>query len=193
MFWVFGGTMSLLYVAAFLFFGASGIFYLAVLVMFQDAIDYGELTTGERKESICFAWRPLDVKLASGLNRGLQYLVYVTTGTYAAIQTISNMEGDYNAFLNGQEYAAMSSEAKEAYKTQFSNNVDAAINVERWQLILFGAIVIGAILIVFGVSYFLCRFKYKLDEDKMKEVLAELDAKHKEESPEPVAEEAAAQ
>lgn len=193
MFWVFGGTMSLLYVAAFLFFGASGIFYLAVLVMFQDAIDYGELTTGERKESICFAWRPLDVKLASGLNRGLQYLVYVTTGTYAAIQTISNMEGDYNAFLNGQEYAAMSSEAKEAYKTQFSNNVDAAISVERWQLILFGAIVIGAILIVFGVSYFLCRFKYKLDEDKMKEVLAELDAKHKEESPEPVAEEAAAQ
>ena len=177
MFWVFGGTMSLLYVASFIFFGASGIFYLAVLVMFQDAIDYGELTTGERKESICFAWRPLDVKLASGLNRGLQYLVYVTTGTYAAIQTISNMEGDYNAYLNGDVYANMSNEAKEAYRNQFSESVDAAINVERWQLILFGVIVIGVILVVFGISYFLCRFKYKLDEDKMKEIVAELDKK----------------
>ena len=103
------------------------------------------------------------------------------------------MEGDYNAYLNGGEYAALTPEAQEAYKTQFSNNVDAAISVERWQLVLFGAIVIGVILVVFGVSYYLCRFRYKLDEDKMKEVLAELDAKHKEETPEPVAEEAAAQ
>ena len=177
MFWVFGGTMSLLYVASFLFFGASGIFYLAVLVMFQDAIDYGELTTGERKESICFAWRPLDVKLASGLNRGLQYLVFVMTGTYAAISKISEMEGDYNAYLNGEEFKALTPEAQEAYKTQFSNNVDAAINVERWQLILFGAIVIGVIIAVFIAAYILCRFCYKLDEDKMKEVIDELNKK----------------
>ena len=191
MFWVFGGTMSLLYVAAFLFFGASGIFYLAVLVMFQDAIDYGELTTGERKESICFAWRPLDVKLASGLNRGLQYLVYATTGTYAAISTISNMEGEYNAYLNSAEFSALSAAEQQAYKDGFSGTVDNAISVDRWQLILFGVIVIGVILVVFGVSYYLCRFRYKLDEDKMKEVLDELDKKHKEETPEQVAEKAA--
>ena len=192
MFWVFGGTMSLLYVAAFLFFGASGIFYLAVLVMFQDAIDYGELTTGERKESICFAWRPLDVKLASGLNRGLQYLVFVLTGTYAAISTISSMEGDYNAYLNSKEFAALTPEAQEAYKTEFSNNVDAAISVERWQLILFGVIVIGVIIVVFIAAYVLLRFCYKLDEDKMKEVVAELDKVHEADKEKLLEEEAAA-
>ena len=180
MFWVFGGTMSLLYVASFLFFGASGIFYLAVLVMFQDAIDYGELTTGERKESICFAWRPLDVKLASGLNRGLQYLVFVMTGTYAAISKISEMEGDYNAYLNSVDVSKMTPaelEAYNAYKNGFPDTVDAAISVERWQLILFGAIVIGVIIAVFIAAYILCRFCYKLDEDKMKEVIAELNKK----------------
>ncbi|MBR0294832.1 MAG: MFS transporter [Bacilli bacterium] len=180
-FWVFGGSMSLLYVMSFLFFGASGIFYLAVLVMFQDAIDYGELMTGERKESICFAWRPLDVKLASGLNRGLQYLVYALTGTALAINTISNMEGDYNAYLNSADFAALSKAEQDAYRNGFPATVDDAISVERWQLILFGVIVIGVILLVFAASYILLRFCYKLDEDKVKEVLAKLEEKHKSE------------
>ena len=165
MMWIFGGSMSLLYLLCFLFFGASGIFYLAVLVMFQDAIDYGELTTGERKESICFAWRPLDVKLASGLNRGLQFIVYAVTGTAAAINTISNIEGDYNA--NPGAHPDVVSE------------IDSAISVNRGQLIAFGAIVIGVILVVFLASYILLRFCYKLDEDKMKEVVEELEKKHK--------------
>ena len=179
MFWIFGGTMSLLYVMSFLFFGASGIFYLAVLVMFQDAIDYGELTTGERKESICFAWRPLDVKLASGLNRGLQFLTYAITGTAAAIATISNMEGDYNAYLNSAEFAALSVEEQAAYKSGFPATVDAQLAVDRTSLIWFGVIIIGVILVVFAASYILCRFCYKLDEDKMKEVVAQLEEKHK--------------
>ena len=191
MFWVFGGTMSLLYIMSFLFFGASGIFYLAVLVMFQDAIDYGELTTGERKESICFAWRPLDVKLASGLNRGLQYLVYLITGTSLAINKISTMEGDYNAYINSAEFAALDKAAQDAYMNDFPSTVDAAITVDRGQLIAFGAIVIGVILAVFAASYILCRFCYKLDEDKMKEVLAELEEKHKAEAKEEAVEQAA--
>lgn len=165
MFWIFGGTMSLLYVLAFLFFGAAGIFYLAVLVMFQDAIDYGEWSTGERKESICFAWRPLDVKLASGLNRGLQYLVFLITGTSAAIDAISKYEGQYNA-----------GEISEAAR-------DAGIastlgEVSRQSLIIFGSIVIGVIILVFIGSWVVLRFCYKLDEQKVKEIVTELNAKN---------------
>ena len=176
--WVFGGTMSLLYVMCFLFFGASGIFYLAVLVMFQDAIDYGELTTGERKESICFAWRPLDVKLASGINRGLQYLTYFATGTWAVMDTISKLEEEKNTFINTEEYQKMSQDQKDAYDLEFVHKVDDKIEVTRESLVGFGAIIIGVILVVFAASYILCRFCYKLDEDKMKEIVAELEAKH---------------
>lgn len=170
MFWVFGGTMSLLYVMSFIFFGASGIFYLAVLIMFQDAIDYGELTTGERKQSICFAWRPLDVKIASGLNRGIQYIAFASTGTYLAINTISTMEQDYN-----------SGAATYASSAEFTDAVDAAIadKISRTNLIWFGVIVIGIILVVFAASYIICRFCYKLDEDQMKDVVAQLEEKHK--------------
>ena len=146
--------------------------------MFQDAIDYGELSTGERKESICFAWRPLDVKIASGLNRGLQYLTYVMTGTYAAINIISNMEGEKNAFINTDEYRNMSADEQSAYDLQFVKDVDEKVNADRGQLVGFGAIVIGVILAVFAASYILLRFCYTLDEEKMKEIVEELEKKH---------------
>lgn len=95
--WFLGGSMYLYYIFAFLFFAGSGIYYLIVLVMFQDAIDYNEWKYGERKESICFAWRPLDVKLASGLNRLLQFIVFAVSGTALFINVISNAEGSFNA------------------------------------------------------------------------------------------------
>ena len=164
-FWIFGGGMSLLYVLAFLFFGAAGIFYLAVLVMFQDAIDYGELTTGERKESICFAWRPLDVKLASGLNRGLQFLVFISTGTYAAISKISDWEGDYNA-------GEITQEVRDA-------GISAGFaDISRGSLVLFGVIVVGVIIAVFIGSWAVLTFGYKLDEKQVEEVVKQLNEKN---------------
>ena len=174
--WVFGGTMSLLYIMCFIFFGASGIFYLVCLVMFQDAIDYGELKNGERKESICFAWRPLDVKLASGLNRGFQYAVYGITGTMLAINAISNWEGISNALLN--QAGPTNYLEREAINALISNKIaDSIRTVPSSSLVLFGALVIGIIIIAFGASFFLLRFKYSLDEDKMKEIVEQLNAK----------------
>ncbi len=173
--WVFGGTMFLLYILCFIFFGASGIFYLACLVMFQDAIDYGELTTGERKESICFAWRPLDVKLASGLNRGLQYATFGITGTVIAINAISNWEGIGNALNADPNMAAAQKTAVNNVVSENIKNATSAVN--NGQLIAFGAIIIGVILVAFLLSYFLLRFKYSLDEKKVEEVVAQLNAK----------------
>ena len=177
MFWVFGGSMALIYLFSFLFFGAAGIFYLVVLIMFQDAIDYGELTTGERKESICFAWRPLDVKLASGLNRGLQYLTYALTGTAVFITAISNAEGDFNSRYDPSQPASY----QETIETLRNTEIEAARAeyVTREKLIWFGVIIIGVIIILFAVSYFLLRFKYSLDEEKMEKVVAELEEVHK--------------
>lgn len=165
MFWIFGGTMSLLYICAFLFFGASGIFYLAVLVMFQDAIDYGEWKNGERKESICFAWRPLDVKIASGLNRGLQYLVYAISGTALIINKISNLEGELNSGAMTQE----------AFDTQVA---EATNSVARSQLITFGIVVFAVILVVFAASYLTLEFGYKIDEKLEKQIVDELEVRH---------------
>ena len=173
--WVFGGSMSILYILCFIFFGASGIFYLVCLVMFQDAIDFGEWKNGERKESICFAWRPLDVKLASGLNRGLQYAVFGITGTMIAINAISNWEGISNALLNQTGVNALE---KEAINTLVASKIaESTTSVPSSSLVLFGGLVIGVIIIAFLASFYLLRFKYSLDEKKVEEIVKELNSK----------------
>ena len=175
--WVFGGSMSVLYLLCFIFFGATGIFYLAVLIMFQDSIDYGEWKNGERKESICFAWRPLDVKLASGLNRGLQYLTYAISGTVVAINAISNWEGIGNALANATSSLAEKEaiSALTAYKIDMSSTLGHGVTSNM--LTVFGVIVIGVILVAVACSFISLRYGYKLDEEKMKEIVGELNAK----------------
>lgn len=81
----FGGSHWLIYLCAFFFFAASGVFYLALLVMFQDAIDYQEWKFGERKEAVAFAWRPLDAKLGSAIQTGIRNLTFLLTGTQAIL------------------------------------------------------------------------------------------------------------
>ena len=166
-FWILGGTMWLYYVSAFFFFGASGIFYLVLLVLMQNAIDYNEWKYGERKESICFAWRPLDVKLASGMNRGLQFAVFAITGTTAFINVISNAEGEFNsgAITEAERNAAIALEA-------------AKINPS--QLTLFGGIIICTILACTIAAYVLVRFCFKIDEKKEEQIVKELEIRHKE-------------
>jgi Na+/melibiose symporter-like transporter len=164
-FWILGGTMWLYYVTAFFFFGASGIFYLVLLVLMQNAIDYNEWKYGERKESICFAWRPLDVKLCSGLNRGLQYIVYIATGTYAYIQIISNNEASFNS-------GAIDADTRNA-------NIAAAMgDINQSSKILFGSIVIGTILVSVIVAYALLRFGFKVYEEEEAKIVKELAERH---------------
>lgn len=183
--WFLGGTMFLYYFFSFLFFGGSGIYYLALLVMFQDSIDYNEWKFGERKESICFAWRPLGVKLASGLNRGLQYIVYALSGTSAYINAISTAEGEYNASYNllveshNGVASEISEEEIEALATIRNNSIENAGNeLTRSNKVVFGVIVIGTIIIAFVASYILLRFRYKLDEKQMVTIVADLDKIH---------------
>lgn len=167
MFWILGGSMWMYYLSCFFFFGASGIFYLALLVMMQNAIDYNEYKFGQRKESICFAWRPLDVKLGSGLNRGLQWIVYASTGTAVFINAISNSEGDYNS----------------GNITEAERNAQIAIEgakITPSQLTLFGVIIISTILVTMIAAYCLLRFGFKIDEEMEEKMVKELEIRHKE-------------
>lgn len=169
--WAFGGTMFLYYLTAFLFFAATGVFYLALMVMFQDAIDYGEWKTGERKEAISFAWRPLDVKLASGLNRGLQWITYVSSGTLAFVNTISNAEGTCNA-----NAATEGREAAEKIRDETIESARGAIGQRN--LVIMGVIIIGVIVASSLASYFLLHFGFKIDEKKRDEINEELKKRH---------------
>ena len=95
-----------------------------------------------------------------------------------AINAISNWEGISNALLN---QAGNSTLQKDAINALISDKIATATtqisSQEAWRLVLFGALVIGIIIIAFGASYYLLRFKYSLDEDKMKQIVEELNAK----------------
>lgn len=173
--WFFGGTMFLYYIFSFLFFGATGIFYLGILVMFQDSIDYNEWKFGERKESICFAWRPLDVKFASGLNRGLQFSAFAVTGTVVAINAISNYEGISNALVNSTKDVG----AINSITLLRDNRIAAASSaITSNQLFAFGLIIIGVILVTMTASFLLIHFGFKIDEKMEAQIVKELEERH---------------
>ena len=168
----FGGTHWIIFLLAFLFFAATGIFYLALLVMFQDAIDYQEWKFGERKEAIAFAWRPLDAKIGSALQTGMRNITFLASGTYLIINNISTAES-HNVIENGTSvykgtYESFEAEIEAAY--QWSD--------KQRQLAIFGAVVIGIIIVAFLACFLLLKFGYHIDEDLENQIVKELKERH---------------
>jgi len=159
-----GWQNIILYAFAFIFFGASGLFYLALMVMFQDAIDYNEYQFGERKESICFAWRPLDVKLGSGLNLGIRYLAYFAGGFYAVFELIGKAE----------EKVDSGTTTEEAVTQEINQSIDQLYAEGKANLLLFGIIIIGLTIGMFVASYLIIRFGYHITEEDEKKMVEEL-------------------
>ena len=172
--WAFGGTMFLYYLFPFIFFFGMGMMYLAVMVMFQDAIDYNEYKFGERKESIISAWRPLDVKLSSALLRGFQYLIFLSAGLMGAVNAISNAENDHNirtaTHLSDPTY----------FDEQFVDDVLAAKEMAVPESLRIAGILIVAILLVSVIaSWLLMHFGYTITEEKHRQIVDELERRHK--------------
>ena len=172
--WALGGTMFLYYVFPFIFFFGMGLMYLAVMVMFQDAIDYNEYVYGERKESIISAWRPLDVKLSSALLRGFQFLIFLVAGLMPAVTAISDAENAHNintaAHLNDPSY----------FDEEFVDNVIAAKNMATSDALRIAGILIVVILVASVVaSWILMHFGYTITEESHQKIVQELEIRHK--------------
>lgn len=172
--WAFGGTMFMYYLFPFIFFFGMGMMYLAVMVMFQDAIDYNEYQYGERKESIISAWRPLDVKLSSALLRGFQYLIFLVAGLMPAVTAISDAENAHN--INTASHLG----DKDYFDETFVDNVIAAKNMATYEKVRIAGILVVAILVVAIVAaWLLMHFGYTITEEKHQEIVKALELRHK--------------
>ena len=91
--------------------GAGGA-YMIQTVNMANAVEYNELKTGRRDESLIFSLRPLTNKLGSALSQGLVSLVYVIAGVLVYTNKISAIENAYNtsATLTAEEGAEKLSE-----------------------------------------------------------------------------------
>ena len=170
--WAMGGTMFLYYLIPLIFFFTQGMIYMVILMMFQSAIDYQEWKFGERKEAVAFAWRPLDVKFSSALLRAFQFMIFACAGVGGYFTALSNAEGIFNS-------ANAKGEAGEAAITARDSAIyEAWQHVERWQLVVYGAITVGIILIAMAAVLIILRKKYIIDEKLSAQIAAELEERH---------------
>ncbi len=163
----FNGTGWLILLPVFLFSSVMGIFYLALLVMMQDSIDYNEWKFGERKESVAFAWRPLDAKISSALEKGLYLLALVASGTFA----FYNKLNDTSSLVNN---GTIKSEEAEVLVQQ------AIDDISRGNKISYTAWLMGLLVVFMTAAYLCMRIGYHLDEKEHQRIKDELTKRHEE-------------
>jgi Na+/melibiose symporter-like transporter len=172
----FGGTNWLLYFPPLVFFAGQGVFYLVLLLMMQDSIEYNEWAFGERRESVAFSWRPLDAKFSSAIQKGVIYVTLVISGLYTTvISKISQAEQEM-----AEEISANPS-SEQYYRDATKSSIDALINqyVDQKAKIIIGVGMIGSIILCMIGSWAICHWGYKLDEEQYAKIVGELDIRHK--------------
>ncbi len=81
-----------LYACAFMIFFGQNLFFVVLVVMTANTIEYNELITGERNESIVFSVRPFMTKLGAAVQQGIVTLVLVTSGVFVYSQQVADLE-----------------------------------------------------------------------------------------------------
>ncbi|MBR2398073.1 MAG: MFS transporter [Clostridia bacterium] len=155
--WVIG-------VAGFGIFAGQNLMYLCMLVQMTNTIEYNELRTGNRDESIVFSLRSFLAKFTSALQTGVVTMVLLVSGIFAATEGISELEAQSNL-------GAISSEAVISQAEGIiSSTPSSALLILRVCMVL-----IPIILMV--LAYVIGKAKYTITEEKYEEILSKLKEK----------------
>lgn len=146
----------ILYFSAFLIFFGLNLFYVVLVVMTANVIEYNEVKTGERNESIIFSIRPFMTKLGAALQQVVVTLVLITSGVYVYSQKIADLEIEKSLGVVGD----ISSQA---------NVILASATPKMLFMLRIGMGLIPMISIV--VAYFLIKKRYFITEEKYDEML----------------------
>lgn len=169
------GSMNIWYVIplcviGLVIFAAQGLFYLILIIMMTNTIEYNEWKFGERKESVIFSLRPLTTKLASALQQGVLYLFLIFSSLLGVVSSISSLQSNYAA---GSQTAAD--------LTQLNNDCDTVItnmqSSQMWSVAVYkiGVAILPMILIF--VSYLIIKRHYKIDEKTYQTICDEIKAR----------------
>ena len=161
--------MSLLDIAILCLFGicifaGQGIFYLILIVMMTNTIEYNEYKTGERKEAVIFSLRPLTAKISSAIMNGVTYIGLFATSLYG----ISKGIGDY-------EIEKGLGEVTEQEVIENADKLIEGINFSQIIWLKFFMCIIP--LVLFIVSYLLIKKYYIIDEKHYKNMCEEIEQK----------------
>ena len=190
----------LLCIFSLIIFAGQGVFYLTMLVMLTNTIEYGEWQTGKNHAAITFTVRPFMVKLSSALQYGVVVLTLILCGIYSITNQVGEVEValgmlqegktitecvNYLVELGHSETAILQGLAEGAIKAG-ELNVDAGrLGLQLYCETLFvapdGALVgmalmmsVVPMLCLLG-SYIILKKKYIISEEKYEEILKELE------------------
>lgn len=164
----FGNKMiylAVLSVVGCLIFAGQGIFYLTMLIMLTNTIEYDEWQTGVRNEAITFSVRPFMVKLSTALQQGVLTVVLLATGLYAITDKLADLEAQ---------------KASGALQDITAQANELLAGTSGWQI--FG-LTIGMCLIpivLFILEYILLKKKYIIDEEMYEKMIKEIESRKKE-------------
>lgn len=85
-------TLWLLYISALMAFFGISLFYVVLIVMTANTIEYNEYLTGYRNESIIFSVRPLMVKIGAAIQQSIVTIVLIITGVIGLTSQIADLE-----------------------------------------------------------------------------------------------------
>ena len=154
---------ALLCVFAILVFGGQGVFYMAMLIMLTNTIEYDEWNTGERNEAVTFSVRPFMVKLSGAIQAGIVSLTLVVCGLYAITEKVGKLELSKN---NGEI-------TQDVLNSTASSLLSQANDIQLFGL---SAAMTIVPIILFVATYIIIKKKYIIDEDlyaKMTKEIAE--------------------
>lgn len=150
---------AVLYMSAFFVFFGINLFFVALIVMAANTIEYNELLTGDRNESIIFSVRPFMTKLGAAIQQGIVTITLLASGVYVYSQQIADLEIQKAQGLLGDITVQANQILAEATSTM--------------RLVL--RIGMGVVpMLAFLGAYIIIRRKYIISEEKYEEILAEL-------------------
>lgn len=163
--WVGGSKITylvILCVFGCVIFAGQGVFYLAMLVMLTNTIEYDEWKTGVRNEAISFSVRPFMVKLASAFQQLILTIVLLSSGLYSITQGLSQLESD-------------KASGTVTNITDSANQLLAEATPVQIMGLTIGMCIVPVILFI--CEYILIKKKYIIDEKMYDQMIKDIEAR----------------
>ena len=155
-------SVYLFFVPGFFIFGAVGLLNVLVTIFLANTVDYGEIKNNRRDESVIFSMQTFVVKLASGI-------AALAAAISLSAFKISDSDGTFEA-VEGSLLKGLSvyiDNIKESAVTIVSGNSVMGLRVV---MTVFPMFVLVIALIIF-------KMRYNLDDEKLKEITAQIEAR----------------
>ena len=159
-------TITLRYLLMFLAYavaGWGGGLYMIMVINITNTVEYNEFKTGKRDEGLIFALRPFTSKLASALSQGMVSLVYIIANVLPYTNRLTEIDRKLSTETPEQVVAAVQ-----------------ANNPTGIKVLLVCTCVIPMVFL--AVALIIYKKKCVLNEGRMNEIIATIDARKAEEA-----------